>query len=117
MRSSLLESVIIIIIIIIIIISFFINYYPIRELQGQLEKHHSADTNRITEKEKRKDNSHKANFGKRTVERALLLPSITKKSVRVSVPINTKVVMRKPIKVMKVMAINYRCIYFYVLTQ
>jgi hypothetical protein len=50
-----------------------------QELQGQLQKQHSVDTNiYITEKEKHKYNSHRASFGKGTVEKLLLQPRTTK---------------------------------------
>jgi uncharacterized protein YlbG (UPF0298 family) len=70
---------------------FSIIYVPRQHLQGQLQKLHSVDTVStaqvqiifITEKEKHKDNSHKASFGNSTVEKLLFILDTTKKSKEV----------------------------------
>jgi hypothetical protein len=49
-------------------LKLFIIYVPSQLLQGQLQKQHSVDTvNYIKDKQKDKDNSHRASLGKSTV--------------------------------------------------
>jgi hypothetical protein len=79
-------------------------YVPGQQLHGQLQRKHSVDTNNyITEKEKHKQNSHKASSGNSAAEKLLFLTYTTKESVRatrtrVTIPSPNNVVLRKPIK-------------------
>jgi hypothetical protein len=82
---------------------------PSQLLQGQLQKQQSVDTNNyITEKGKYKGKSLKASFGNRTVENLPFLCYTTKKSMKIirTIPINTKVITRKPIKMIIVIAVK-----------
>jgi hypothetical protein len=89
---------------------------PSQQLQGQLQKQHSADTistawiNNITEKENHKDNSLKASFGNITVEQLLFLPYTTKKSIKLItrkiIPMNNKAILRKTTKFIIVIVIE-----------
>jgi hypothetical protein len=55
---------------------------PSQQLQGQLQKQHSADhINYIADKQNHKDKLYKASLGNRTVEELLFLPYTTKKSI------------------------------------
>jgi hypothetical protein len=57
----------------------------------------------IADKQKRKDNSHKASLGSSTVEELQFLPYAAKKNKRTitrkTISINNKIHLRKPIKV------------------
>jgi hypothetical protein len=65
-------------------IQLFIICVPSQQLRNQLQKEHSVDTGNYTiEKEKHKDNSHKANFGNSAVAKLLFLSYTTHKSLRV----------------------------------
>jgi hypothetical protein len=85
---------------------------PSQLLQGQLQKQQSVDTNNyITEKRKYKGKSLKASFGNRTVENLPFLCYTTKRSMKIirtrkAIPINTKVVTRKPITMIIVRAVK-----------
>jgi hypothetical protein len=51
---------------------------PKQQLQGQFQKEPSVGTvNYIKDKEKRKDNSHRASLGNSTVEKELFIPYTT----------------------------------------
>jgi hypothetical protein len=55
-----------------------------QQLQAQLQKQHSTDTNNyVTEKGKHEDNSHKASFENNIVDILLFLPYIRKESTKV----------------------------------
>jgi hypothetical protein len=56
----------------------FVLYLPSRQFQGQQQKQHSVDTvNYIKDKQKHKDNSHRASLRHSTVEKDLFLPYTT----------------------------------------
>jgi hypothetical protein len=71
----------------------------------KLQKQHSVNNiNYITDEQKHKDNRHKATLENNTTEEQLFLPYTTKTSTRTIrtrriISVNSKVVLRKPIKV------------------